>query len=98
MIIVNVTYKIKPGERDAFLAACNEIKLLENTNKENGNIKYAYYFPIDDEDAVFCAELWDNADAFKAHRSTDHVVKFQDVKKKYVTDAVLNLFEGEQKE
>jgi quinol monooxygenase YgiN len=98
MIIVNVTYKIKPGERDAFIAASNEIGLLENTNKENGNIKYAYYLPIDDEDGLFCSELWDNADAFKAHINTDHVVKFQDVKKKYVIESVLDMFEGEKKE
>ena len=98
MIIVNVLYKIKPGEREAFLAACREIGFLERTHKEKGNIAYDYYFPIDDENAVFCAELWENADAFKAHGSTPHVEKFQDVKKRHVVDAALSVFEGEGKE
>jgi quinol monooxygenase YgiN len=98
MIIVNVLYKIKPGERTAFLAACSEIGLLEHTNEEKGNITYDYYFPVSDENAVFCAELWEDADAFKAHRSTPHVEKFQDVKRRYVVDAEIRLFEGERKE
>jgi quinol monooxygenase YgiN len=98
MVIVNVSYKIKPGERDAFIAACNEINLLENTNKEAGNITYDYYLPLNDEDALFCAELWETPEAFKAHITTEHVVKFQDVKKKYVVESVLQRFEGEQKE
>ncbi|MDR2089081.1 MAG: antibiotic biosynthesis monooxygenase [Clostridiales Family XIII bacterium] len=98
MIIANVLYKIKPGQRNAFLAACREIGLLENTHKEKGNIAYDHYLPVHDENAVFCAELWEDADAFTAHRSAPHVVKFQDVKKRYVADADLSVFEGARKE
>ena len=97
MILANFTYKIKQGQREDFVKAAKSIDLLGNTRNENGNISYEYFFPIEDPDAVLCVERWENEEVFAAHRDTDHVVKFQDIKKEYVVDMTPQIYDVNEK-
>ena len=96
MILAKFTYIIKEGKRDAFIEAANKIDLINSTRNEKGNISYEYFLPIENENAVVCVESWENDEVFGAHRGTDHVVKFQDVKKEFVVDMVPQIFCAEQ--
>ncbi|MDR2487417.1 MAG: antibiotic biosynthesis monooxygenase [Clostridiales Family XIII bacterium] len=98
MILALFSYKTKPGERDDFIRAAQAIDLLGNTRREPGNITYEYYLPIEDPDVVLCLERWESAEAFAAHRGTDHVVKFQDVKAQFVTDVTPCIYDAVPRE
>ena len=46
MIVLNVTYKTKPGMREAFLEAIRAEGIDEASRAEAGNLKYDYYLPF----------------------------------------------------
>jgi len=94
MIVATFTYKIKPGERDAFIAACHECGLLSGAPAEQGCIQYEYFLPLDDPDKLMCYEIWENNDVFVKHRSMPHVVAYQPVKEQYVLDVVKHIYEA----
>lgn len=94
MIILNVSYKVKPGTRDAFVEEAAGINLIEEVRKEPGNISYEYFYPVDDPDTLLCSERWESAEEFANHPKTPHVIAFQDIKKKYVIDVVGHKYEA----
>lgn len=45
MIVLNVTYRCKPGMRDRFLEAIAAEGIDKASRAETGNLKYDYYLP-----------------------------------------------------
>lgn len=78
MWIVSGTYVIKPGKRDAFVEQVIAQGILDKILKEDGNIGYDYYYPLEDADQVFFVERWISEAAWKAHLEAPHVA--QDLK------------------
>ena len=93
MIVLNVTYKTKPGMRDAFLEAIRKEGIDEASRAEAGNLGYAYCLPIDGDDALFLLERWRDADALKAHFSTPHLKRLGELKAAYVLETVVEKLE-----
>ena len=44
MLTWNVTYHCKPGQREAFYQALCDLGVRSNSNQEEGNVKYDYFF------------------------------------------------------
>jgi len=61
MIVLNVTYKCKPGMREAFLDAIKAEGLDAASRSEEGNSKYDFYFAADNPDELFLVEYWRDA-------------------------------------
>lgn len=78
MWIVSGTYIMKPGKRDEFVKEVAAQGILEKILKEDGNIGYNYYYPLEEADQVFFVEQWDDEAAWKKHLEAPHVV--QDLK------------------
>jgi len=86
MIILNVTYNIKPGMRESFVKALQENNIEECVSKEPGNLVYSFYLPINtkEENQVFLLERYEDEDAFAFHKEQEHFKKLQEIKAKYV--------------
>lgn len=52
MIVLNVTYKCKPGRREAFLGMIVAEGIDAACRAEAGNVMYDYYFPTDGGDEL----------------------------------------------
>lgn len=94
MIILNVTYKCKPGMREVFLNAIRAEGLDAACRAEAGNIKYDYYFPADGSDELLLVEKWRDAEALALHGKEPHFARIGVLKPQYVTDTVIEKFEG----
>ena len=92
MIVLNVTYKCKPGMNKAFLAKLNEEGLAAACRAEDGNIKYHYYLPTDGSDELLLVEKWRDKAALKAHAAQPHFARIGEVKAAYVDDTVIEKF------
>ena len=92
MIVLNVTYKCKPGMREAFLEAIQSEGIDEASRKEPGNLKYGYFLPLDGGDLLL-VEHWRDADALQAHAETPHYARLKELKSAYVTETVVERFE-----
>ncbi|WP_224038182.1 putative quinol monooxygenase [Clostridium gelidum] len=85
-LLVNVTYTIKQGKREEFFNKVNEMRIVKDSRKEPGNIKYEYFFQVESEDKLFLMEMWVNDVAQSMHGKTEHYKKLQLLKEEYVTD------------
>lgn len=95
MIVVNVRYFTKPGMRDAFYEAVMKSGVPEKSRAEEGNLKYDYYFSVDDPDEVFLLENWKDSEAFEFHKTQDHFLNgLTAIKEEFLQKTELKIFEG----
>lgn len=92
MIVLNVTYKCKPGMREAFLDAIKAEGLDAASRAEEGNCKYDYYFAADCPDELFLLEHWRDAEAVAIHNGMPHFKRFGELKKKFVEETDLKKY------
>jgi len=93
MKILIVKYNCRPGQRDTFLEAIRSEKLDQASRDEDGNLRYAYSRPVDDEDSLLLLETWKDEEAFKKHCASPHFKRLGEVKELYVTDTVLEKYD-----
>ena len=75
MIVLNVTYRCKPGRRDDFLEAIKKEGIGAACRAEAGNIKYDYYVPALENDELLLLEKWQDSDALQKHGKQAHMEK-----------------------
>ena len=89
MIVLNVTYKCKPGKRGAFLEAIRREGIDAASRAEAGNLKYDYALPFDGGDELLLIEKWRDEAALKAHAETPHYARLKELKPQYVNETVV---------
>ncbi|MCQ2563465.1 MAG: antibiotic biosynthesis monooxygenase [Mogibacterium sp.] len=92
MIVLNVTYKCKPGMREAFLDAIKAEGLDAASRTEEGNCKYDYYFAADSPDELFLLEHWRDAEAVAIHNEMPHFKRLGELKKDFVDETDLKKY------
>ena len=92
MIVLNVSYKCRPGMRDEFLERIRREGIDAASRAEAGNLKYDYYFPADGSDELLLVEKWRDADALAEHGRQPHFAKLGALKAEYVADTVIEKF------
>ena len=92
MIVLNVTYKCKPGMREKFLEAIKAEGIDAACRAEAGNIKYDYYRPVDGSDELLLVEKWQDADALAEHGKQPHFARLGELKPVFVEDTVIEKF------
>ena len=93
MIVLNVTYKCKPGKREEFLKAIMAEGIDAACRAEAGNIKYDYYRPVDGSDDLLLVEKWRDADVLAVHGKQPHFARIGELKPAFVEDTVIEKFE-----
>ena len=92
MIVINVTYKCKPGMREEFLRTITTEGIDQSSRAEAGNIKYDYYIPTGDDDELFLLEKWRDAEALAEHGSQPHLTRLKEIKADYVIDTIIEKY------
>ena len=93
MIVLHVTYCCKPDLREAFLERILAEGIDVNSRSEDGNLKYDYYLPYEDDGTLLLVEHWRDEAALAAHQATPHYAALKTLKPMYVTDTVIERFE-----
>ena len=93
MIVLNVTYKCKPGMREAFLERIQAEGIDAASRAEAGNLQYDYFLPFDDNGDLLLVEKWKDADALSAHGKLPHFAKLGTFKAQYVAETLIDRFE-----
>ena len=92
MIVLNVTYKCKPDRRGEFLKAITTEGIDKACRAEAGNVRYDYFFPVENGDELFLLEKWRDADALAEHGKQPHLAKLKDIKAEFVMDTVIEKY------
>ena len=92
MLVLNVTYIIKPGMRNAYMEKVAEIQMAEKSRAEAGNITYEYFLPMEGKDRIFLLEKWQDEEAFQAHTKEEHFKALGELKAYYVKETIIEKY------
>lgn len=86
MLLLNVTYTMKPGMQDTFLKEVQAQGILDAVRQEDGCMQYAYYLPAEEDDTLLLVERWRDRAAQQVHLTTPHMVALAKIKADCVVD------------
>lgn len=89
MLLIQVTYTMRPGQREAFVRKIRESGILDAIRGEEGCLGYSYYLPEEEDGTLLLIEKWTDAPAQKAHLETPHMKQMAAFKPEYVADTKL---------
>ena len=96
MMILHVTYTMKPGAREAFIRAIEEAGIDVATRAEEGCVQYDFFYAAQKADTVLLVEQWENADVLKTHTTMPHYKQLGALKEQYVLSTAIEKFAGER--
>ena len=82
-LTVNIYYSGIGGNARRFAEEMTSSGLVEAIRAEEGNEKYAYYFPAEDPDTVLLIDRWRDQAALDAHHKTPMMAQIAVLRKKY---------------
>ncbi|EGP4750438.1 MULTISPECIES: putative quinol monooxygenase [Enterococcus] len=82
-ITVNIYYSGVKGNAKKFAKEMVSTGIVEDIRAEKGNIKYEYFFPMDDEDTVLLIDSWTDQDALDKHHESSMMSQIAELREKY---------------
>ncbi len=85
MLYVIATLIVKPGTRDATIAAAQPC--VEATRKEPGCLRYDFNADAYDDTRLVFVEQWESREALSKHFEQPHLDEWREAREPYVIDA-----------
>lgn len=82
-ITINIYYMGKNGNAKKFAEEMISSGIVDEIRKEEGNIRYEYFFPMDDEETVLLIDSWENQKAIDLHHQTSMMQEIIALREKY---------------
>lgn len=83
MIQINIYYTGKKGMAKAFAEEMIASGIVKAIRNEEGNLKYDYFTPIDDENAILLIDAWTSQEALDLHHSLPLMQDIIKLREKY---------------
>ena len=77
------------ASRKSFLNELKEAGVIDLIRKEDGCLKYEYYFSVDDDCKIVLFEEWKNQDCQRVHMTQPHMKTAAEIKSKYIESVQL---------
>ncbi len=82
-IVVNIYYSGKNGSARKFAEEMESSGITEQIRGEPGNLKYQYYFPMNDPETVLLIDHWQDQAALDLHHASPMMDKILLLREKY---------------
>lgn len=82
-ITVNLYYTGKNGAARKFAEEMMSGGTVDAIRKEKGNLRYEYYYPMDDAETVLLIDSWENQEAIDAHHNSAMMQTILKLREKY---------------
>ena len=83
MITVNLYYIGENGAARAFAEEMVRTGVVDAIRAEDGNLRYAYFFPMDDPETVLLIDRWRDQKAIDAHHASPMMAQLAALREKY---------------
>lgn len=93
MYTIYVVQKTLDGYREEFIRELYDAGVVDAVRKEDGCIRYDYYFSEKDKNEILLLEAWESEEHQKVHLSQPHMDSLRAIKAKYVVDTRLGEYE-----
>lgn len=82
-ITVNIYYTGENGNARKFAEEMEQSGTAALIRAEDGNLKYEYFYPVNDEQTVLLIDSWENQEAIDKHHATPMMQKIIELRNKY---------------
>lgn len=82
-ITVNLYYTGKNGNARKFAEEMMSGGIVEAVRAQEGNERYEYFFPMDDEETVLLIDRWKNQEALDIHHKSEMMKQIAELREKY---------------
>lgn len=82
-ITINIYYSGKNGNARKFADEMISSGIVDKIRAEKGNLKYEYFFPMNDSETVLLIDSWENQNAIDIHHKSPMMQKIIDLREKY---------------
>ncbi len=83
MITINIYYTGETGNARAFAEEMIRSGTAAAVRAEEGNLRYAYFFPMDDPETVLLIDQWRDQTAIDAHHGSPMMGQIAALRDKY---------------
>ena len=83
MITVNIYYTGKDGNARRFAEEMISSGTVDKIRAEAGNLRYEYFYPIDDPETVLLIDSWRDQEAIDAHHASPMMETIANLRDKY---------------
>ena len=83
MITVNLYYTGSDGSARAFAEDMVQSGVVSAIRAEEGNLRYEYFFPMDDPETVLLIDQWRDQAAIDAHHASAMMSQIAALREKY---------------
>ena len=83
MLTVNLYYTGVNGSARAFAEEMTRSGVVSAIRAEDGNLRYEYFFPMDDPETVLLIDQWRDQAAIDAHHASPMMARIAALREKY---------------
>ena len=83
-LVVNIYYTGKDGSARKFAEEMVSSGIVDKIRAEDGNERYEYFFPMDDEETVMLIDKWKNQEALDMHHKSEMMKQIAKLRNKYM--------------
>lgn len=83
MITVNLYYTGKNGNARRFAEEMESSGTADMIRSEKGNVRYEYFFPMNDPETVLLIDAWESQEAIDVHHASQMMQKIMSLREKY---------------
>ena len=82
-LIINIYYKGENGNARKFAEEMVSSGIVDRVRKEEGNLRYEYFFPMDDPETVMLIDKWKDEKALDIHHKSEMMKEIAALREKY---------------
>ena len=79
-LTVNIYYTGEDGSARRYAEEMVSSSVVSDIRAEEGNLSYAYFFPIDDPETVLLIDQWKDQDSLDAHHESEMMGKIAELR------------------
>jgi quinol monooxygenase YgiN len=82
-ITINIYYTGKNGSARKFAEEMTSTSVVSAIRAEDGNIRYDYFYPMNDPETVLLIDSWENQKAIDVHHASPMMEQITTLREKY---------------
>ena len=82
-LVVNIYYTGKNGSARKFAEEMISSGIVDRVRTEEGNERYEYFFPMEDNETVMLIDKWENQEALDLHHKSEMMKEIAELRNKY---------------
>lgn len=82
-ITINIYYRGEHGNAKKFAEEMVSSGVVSNIRAEEGNIRYEYFFPMDDSETVLLIDCWKDQHSIDVHHASPMMAQITRLREKY---------------